>query len=67
LFGGGGADEYARLILLIAQALTAYEIAKKTIIIVPKEYGSGIMEEIAKLIANPPAIQANCWMKKDFC
>jgi hypothetical protein len=61
------ADEYARLILLIAQNLTAYEIAKKTTIMAPRAYGNGKMEEIARPIANPPAIQPICWIRNFFC
>jgi hypothetical protein len=49
-----------RLIFLIAQARIPYEMPKKTPNIMPREYGNGTRNEIAKLMANPIAIHIIC-------
>jgi hypothetical protein len=63
LLGNDAADRCIPLILLIAQALTAYKTANNTIIIAPR----ATTAETARLIAKHTAIHANCWVKKNFC
>jgi hypothetical protein len=67
LFGKDAPDARARIILLTAQALMAYDIIMKTTIAAPIEYGKGRIDEIARLNAKPTAIQITCWIRKALC